>query len=387
MKSLNLKSLTEVRIAGATYIGAPLPSGRGSAGATGRISDSRIEQQIGQSGNILLVRLRSLGDSVLMTPIPRIVKQWRPGAKVSVLIEEPFAGVFKGNPCVDEVLAIPRCENILRRIRRMAAIRRRKFDLVFNMHSGTTAGLFALASGAAVRVAYASARYARKFNVRVPPSEAFWEAPIHTVEHQLSPLMHLGIPVPEKIELELHPDGAVLDKIRSRIRDLGLSPEQFLLMHPFATLFTKEWELSRYSQLAGRLRERYGRPVIATAGPAETGKMRRLKEMAGDSVIGLENLELPELIGWISQCGLFIGNDSGPTHVAAALKRKIVVIWGSSDYRAWHPWGVDYQLLRADLPCIPCPGYRCYEFDSPKCIESISVEHVLHAVERMRPFA
>ena len=350
------------------------------------IISPRIAQRLQAPNNILLVRLRSLGDSVLMTPIPRILKQWHPQGRISVLVEEPFAEVFRGNPCVDEVMAVPRSENVARRILRMAEIRRRKFDLVFNMHSGTTAALFALASGAPVRVAYDSARYARGFNARVPRSESFWQPPIHTVEHQISPLIYLGIPVPEQLELELHPDPGALEKVRARIHQAGLAPGKFLLMHPFATLFTKEWELARYSELARRLRDKYGIPVVVTAGPSETEKLQRLKQMAGNSIVGLENLELQELICWISQCDLFVGNDSGPTHMAAALKRKIVVIWGSSDYRAWRPWGVDYQLLRADLPCIPCPGYRCYEFDTPKCIESISVEHVLHAVERMRPF-
>ncbi|MBI2821528.1 MAG: hypothetical protein HYX74_04835 [Acidobacteria bacterium] len=98
-------------------------------------------------------------------------------------------------------------------------------------------------------------------------------------------------------------------------------------------------------------------------------------------------MPLEELIVWIDRCGLYIGADSGPTHLAAARKKKIVVLWGSSDYHAWHPWAAECQPLRADLPCMPCPGYRCYQYDSPRCIESISVDQVLEAVEKLKAFS
>ena len=93
------------------------------------------------------------------------------------------------------------------------------------------------------------------------------------------------------------------------------------------------------------------------------------------------------MMAWIDQCGLFLGNDGGPLHVAAALKKKIVAVWGSSDPRVWRPWKADAQILNAGLPCIPCAGYRCDEFDRPKCLESITVEQVLQAVARALPFS
>lgn len=342
---------------------------------------------LGRVHKILLIRLRSLGDAVLMTPVPLALKAWRPSAQVSVLIEEPFAGVFRNQPAVEEILEIAPRSRASERLRLLAQIRRRRFDLVINMHSGPTAGFFTAFSGAPHRVSYASARYAAWSNMRVPDSRTFWSAAhVHTVEHQLSPLLHLGIPVPEKIELDVRLAPEAERRVEQQIAALDVRSGQFILLHPFATLFTKEWDLKRFAELARRLRESYGLPILATAGPAERDRLNQLLSLSSGAVTGLPAMLLEDLTVWIDRCGLYVGNDSGPTHLAAARKKKLVVLWGSSDYHAWHPWGTTYQLLRADLPCIPCPGYRCDQFDSPRCIESISVEHVLHAVKRLDPF-
>ncbi|MCK5734540.1 MAG: glycosyltransferase family 9 protein, partial [Candidatus Latescibacteria bacterium] len=80
---------------------------------------------------------------------------------------------------------------------------------------------------------------------------------------------------------------------------------------------------------------------------------------------------------------LYVGNDTGSTHIVAALGKKIVVIFGSSDFKAWYPWNVEHQLIRSDLPCMPCPGYFCLHFDEPRCIRSIPVDPVFEAVQSL----
>lgn len=322
-----------------------------------------------------------------MTPVPKAFKAWRASTYLSVLIEEPFAAIFRYHPDVDEVISIPRSCSPVERFRWIAYVRRKRFDLVFNMHSGSTAGLFTVLSGAPLRVAYASARYAAACNVRIPKSGTLWNTErVHTVEHQLSPLRFLGIPVPREIRLEVGLAAPAQQRVQDQMEALAIHPGQFILMHPFATLFTKEWELSRFAELSRRLCEIYRVPVVAAAGASERERLRRLASMAYGVIITLPPLSLEELTAWIDRCGLYIGNDSGPTHLAAARKKKLVVLWGSSDFSVWHPWATEYQVLRANLPCMPCPGYRCYRFDTPRCIESISVDHVLRAVERLRPF-
>lgn len=331
--------------------------------------------------------MRSLGDAVLMTPVPTAFKAWRPSLHVAVLIEEPFAAVFRHHPAVDEVIGVPASATLAQRLRCIGRVRGSRFDLVFNMHSGSTAGMLTALSGAPLRVAYARARFAAACNVRVPPSQAFFGVPrVHTVKHQLTPLLHLGLPVPQQPRLELHLDPVARRRVGEQMAEHGLQPGRFIVMQPFSNWITKEWEGARFAELARRLVDLYRVPIFTLPAPSERERLERLLALADGSLAALRDVPIAEMIAWIEQCGLLVGNDSGPAHVAAALAKKNVVIFGSADPQVWRPWAGEHQLLTPDLPCIPCAGDRCYEFDSPRCIESITIEQVLAAVARLKPF-
>jgi ADP-heptose:LPS heptosyltransferase len=85
-------------------------------------------------------------------------------------------------------------------------------------------------------------------------------------------------------------------------------------------------------------------------------------------------LTIPELAELIRGARLYVGNDSGPMHLAAAVGTPIVAIWGSSDSRRWRPWKVAHRVVQNPFECNPCPGYRCLVADTPLCIESVTVE-------------
>lgn len=335
----------------------------------------------------MLLRLRSLGDAVLMTPVPTALKAWRPALHVAVLIEEPFAAAFRHHSAVDEVVCVQPGATLGERLRCLGQIRRSRFDLVFNLHSGSTAGLLTALSGATLRVAYAKARFAPLCNVRVPPSESFWgKKRVHTVWHQLTPLLHLGIPVPNAPRLELHVDPAARQRVLEEMEERGLGPGGFIVMQPFSNWVTKEWQPARFAELARRLVDLYRVPILTLPAPSENQRLERLLSLADGAIAAVRDVPVDEMMAWIEQCAFLVGNDSGPAHVAAALEKKSVVIFGSADPQVWRPWAGEHQLLLPDFPCIPCAGDRCYEFDSPRCIESITVEQVLEAVARVKPF-
>jgi ADP-heptose:LPS heptosyltransferase len=168
-----------------------------------------------------------------------------------------------------------------------------------------------------------------------------------------------------------------------RLADADLADRPFILIHPTATLFTKQWELSKFARLVDYLWATYGLPLVLTVSNAERPIAQQIQRAAHAPPAVLDDLPLDDLMAVIERAALFIGCDSGPTHLAAALKKKIVVIFGSSNAVAWRPWRTSYELLQSDLPCIPCPGYRCDAFGEPKCILGISVETVAAAVDRL----
>lgn len=327
---------------------------------------------------IILIRLRSLGDTLLMTPALTIASN-RGRNRVAVVVEEPFDQVLSGNPDVDELIVPGRRGDLTSRLRCLRSIRKFSPDMVFDMHGGTTSSLMTLFSGAGLRIGFAASRNSRVYNLEVPLSTVVWKKErVHTVEHQLSPLLHAGFKIESIPPLFLHVDERAREEIRRRLKAVGIE-EAFLLIHPAAAFATKQWSLEGFSRVAEEMAKK-GLRSVATVGP---GQEELLDALRNRNVPGLEVMEPLPLAGFnalVSECTLYLGNDTGPTHIAAALGKKIVVVFGSSDHVVWHPWRTEYRLIRSELECIPCPGYHCLRYPEPECIRSIGYERVLEAV-------
>ena len=98
--------------------------------------------------------------------------------------------------------------------------------------------------------------------------------------------------------------------------------------------------------------------VALTCGPGEEAYAGQVAKEIPKSSIML-GLTIPELAELIRGARLYIGNDSGPMHLAAAVGTPTIAVWGSSDSRRWRPWGVDHRVIQNPFECNPCPGYRC----------------------------
>ena len=119
-----------------------------------------------------------------------------------------------------------------------------------------------------------------------------------------------------------------------------------------------------------------GLDPLILAGPSEGHLLAGLREFER-----FDHLPLPEMMSLLRGAEVFVGNDSGPAHVAAAFGVPCVVIFGSSNSRVWHPWKTRYEVVETAWECKPCPGDRCYAFDEPRCILTVEVERVKRAVQ------
>lgn len=333
---------------------------------------------------LLLVRLRSLGDSILTIPLIEALASWRPHLRIDVLVEAPYAPVFQHHPAVRETLVLRPTRNYhgsgVSRARMMFEVLRRRYDAVLNLHGGSTSLAFTLGSAARLRIGQETFRWRRAYNVLIPPSAAVWgRTELHTVEHQLSLLRWLGVHVaPSRGRLFV--TGGAQQNVRRRLDEACIAGK-YILIHPAATLRTKQWEARKFAQVADRLSREA--PVILTSAPHESQILLEVGRYAREKHCYWSDLPLQELFSLIAGASLFVGNDSGPTHAAAALDRRIVVVWGSSNPRTWHPWQARYERIGSDLPCIPCPGYTCAVYGEPRCILEVEVERVLDACLRM----
>jgi len=352
------------------------------------ISEEELVRLLNDASDLLLIRLRSLGDCILSLPLLDGLRAWRPDLRLDVLVEAPFAPVFLGHPAVSETLILrTSAQSRSEGLTRFGAARevfRRRYRVVLNLHGGTTSVLFSLAASRATRIGQENFRHAWAYHALVPESVRVWNrSRLHTVEHQLTLLRWLGREIPEPIPVSLRVPLEARLRVRDRLARSGIAAGHFIQVHPTATLATKQWPEWCFARAADQLSVRSGLPVVFTSAPRENRVLAKVREEADRVHRYWADLSLEELFALTESCRLFLGNDSGPTHAAAALGVPLVVVWGSSNFDVWRPWNTVHEAVRSDLPCIPCPGYSCAEFGRPKCILDISPVRVIEACERM----
>ncbi len=335
---------------------------------------------------VLVVRLRSIGDTVLATPALYALRRFLPaGARIDVLLEDWVAPLLGGSPDVDQLITVRR-ENMASRLFVTRQLRAENYDVVFNLHGGSTASLLTRASGAKHRVGYASYRYAHLHNHAAPPSASLWRREqTHSVEQQLALLGWTGVPVTDRPATRLFVNDVAAASVIGRLRQAGLDDAQpFALIHPAAAFDSKTWPIANFARVVEFLDTTHGLATVTVAAANEREVVQALSEQSRARVLSFTDLSLPEMTALAARARLFVGNDSGIAHIAAAVKTPTVVIFGSSNVAHWSPWtNAPAEIVREEMPCAPCPGYTCAEFGVAECIRRIPFERVVLAIGRV----
>lgn len=331
----------------------------------------------GELRRILCLRLRSMGDAVLMTPALAALRTGLPEAELSVVLSEELTDLFEEQPLVDRVLSLG--GGPVDKLSLAGSIRRAGFDAVINFHGGPTSAWLTAASGARLRVGRDTYRFSFVYNVRAkPPEEVFSEpSAVHTVQTQASLVACMGLAVRD-LSLRLRVPESARRSLAGRLAELGAATTGYVIVQPTASFATKEWPEDRFVQLMRRLRDETGFPLVVSL----PGGSALVDDLARDFPV-LSGLPAGELMALMENARLYVGNDSGPMHVAAALGTPVVGIFGSSDPKRWHPWRVPHRTLWAGLECSPCHGKWCANPNQLACLREISVDSVLDATRSL----
>jgi predicted lipopolysaccharide heptosyltransferase III len=332
---------------------------------------------------VLVIRLRSIGDTVLATPSLFALKRFLPHASLDILLEDWVAPVLDGFPYVDNIITLERKSNS-GRARVARRLRSNNYDVVYNLHGGTTATLLTRATGAKHRVGYEAYQYARLHNHLSPPSSLLWgREKTHSVEQQLALLGWTGVPVSDRPPTRLAVTTEAATSVAARLAGAGITDAPFALIHPAAAFATKQWAADKFGRVADDVRSR-GLAVVAIATPGEKPIIDELNRNTATPVAAFTDLSLPEITALLARARVFIGNDSGIAHIAAAVETPCVVIFGSSNTAHWRPWAnAAAEVVLEEMECQPCHGYFCEKFAEPECIKRVPVERVIAATERV----
>ena len=172
----------------------------------------------------------------------------------------------------------------------------------------------------------------------------------------------------------------------SKLAAMGIElGRPYAIVHPTAAYKTKQWAPEGFARVGEYLESQAGITPIYSCGPGEEAVLDAVEKAAGKPLRKLQGLGLGEFSAALEGVRLFVGNDSGPAHMAAALARPVVVIFGSSSSPIWGPWpppasNPGSRVVQNPFDCNPCPGDHCYQFAQPDCILSVTFDQVRDAV-------
>jgi predicted lipopolysaccharide heptosyltransferase III len=347
-------------------------------------------QQLPENSRALFIRIRNLGEAVLDTANMRALKNFRPDLKITTLVEAPYADLYAADPQI-EVIPLPRSErdrrsSLAARLSVIGEIRRRKFAAVINLHGGPTSAAVTFLSRAKHRVGASHFRSGYAYNLRIPHAEdILGRKDLHTVEYQFGQFKWLGLPGAEPEPTHLYVAPPFRQSASAALREAGIDPEKpYVTLAPTNEFYTKRWAPERYAAVAESLVAR-GFQIVMTGAPTEEQRAQLAETQAASKhhLAGLTSLSVGELVAVIAGAKLFVGNDSGPAHIAAAVKTPLVALFGPASAVRWSPWRAPSVLIQNYFPCNPCAMYTCEAFDEPECIRSITVDQVMQAIDQL----
>lgn len=340
--------------------------------------------------NILIIKLRYIGDVLLTTPVIRCVRENFPEAQISVLVNKGTEDTILHNSDINEILLIDRGEvkgeNILSRMRSQIKlaldIKRKGFDLVIDLTDGDRTAILSYISGARLRVGFNSENRirGRLYNLVVRP-----EGVRHIVDYQLEAVRALGLKT-DRPELVLDIPEEYNTYIKEALKGFNIDEDEpYVVIHPGARWWFKCWPPEKYASLADRIQEELGIKVIITGGKKEEEDIGRIISVMKTEPYSLLNkTTILQLASLIKRARLFIGNDNGPMHIASAIGTPVIALFGSSDPVIWGPWG-DGRKIRViykGVDCSPCNHTGC-DRGEKNCTRLITVEEVMEAVKDM----
>ena len=280
-----------------------------------------VIERLPLGARIAVIRLRSLGDCVLTTPALHILKAARPDLSIAVVVEDAFAPVFEGNPDVDRILS-PATSDITRW----------RPELVLNLHGGTRSAQLTLAARARLRAGFGHFRFGPIYNVRIPRAQEILgvDRKVHTAEHLASAVFYLGVPLQEIPRACLF--------IPAPVEQVSRPVLPQAVIHPTASDPDKTWPAENFRILAENLKPDL-EPIFIS------GRNEPLDDFGAYRCIS--GAPLTEIKSLLSTASLFIGNDSGPAHMAAAFGVPSIVLFGPSDHEVWAPWKTEATVLKS----------------------------------------
>ncbi|RAZ92885.1 glycosyltransferase family 9 protein [Mesorhizobium hawassense] len=342
--------------------------------------------------SILILQTKFIGDIVLASALAKNLQLEYPGARIVFLCEAHFARFLTAHGIAAQVVPFSRArmrgspfERGRELFRTVRTLRQHRFDMTIDITDSKTSRIISRLVNTPVRVGYfPSERRLRWYerqpaNVRMKP---FGFGEKHHLYRYLSPLEALGVDLRVRVPA-IRPLPFETTRALALLARHHIQPDAFVAVHAGASFVGRRWQPERFAEAIDRIAGETGLRVVLVGGPGENEAADAILAAAKTPVVDLTGaLRLETLLALLKEARLFLGNESGPMHMAAAAGTPVVGLFGLTNPVRWAPVGVPSISLRPSMPCDCVGGDLCRRTDPSKacCVWRLEVDPVVEAV-------
>ncbi|RUW55906.1 MAG: glycosyltransferase family 9 protein [Mesorhizobium sp.] len=345
--------------------------------------------------SILIIQTKFVGDIVLASTLARNLRLEFPDSRIVFLCEAHFESFVVAHGIASEVVAFRRASmrgTLLQRAKELYAVVRAlrgfRFDLTIDLTDSKTSRLVSGLVNARTRVGYNPSERPLKLLERQPANvfaKPFGFGGQHFVYRYLSPLEALGIDLHATVP-SIKPLPFEAEKALALLGRHHIHPNAFIAVHAGASFKGRQWQPERFAEAIDEIAAETGLGVVLVGGPDERETAARIVAGTATQVVDLVGeLSLESLLAVLEQARMFLGNESGPMHMAAAAGTPVVGLFGLTNPSRWGPVGVPSIALRPSMPCDCVAKDLCRRTDPSKacCVWRLEVKPVVEAAREV----
>ncbi len=347
---------------------------------------------------ILIVNVNWIGDVIFSTPFIKTVRQNYPGSFIACLMHPRCVDVLKDNPRIDEIIVYDEegiHKSLAGKLRLIAALKKKRFDIAFILHRSFTKALVTFLAGVKERVGYPT----KKRGIFLTKTAEIPDEEVHKVEYFLNIARAYGMDA-RGVSYEFFIGDSDRKKINQFLNENGISgKDKLIVLCPGGNWDPKRWLKENFAALADLFIERLGAKVVISGANKDMGLAQDIKKMMkNEPVISCGKTDLKGLGALLERANLVIANDTGPMHLAAAMKTKVIALFGPTSPKLTGPYGEgNYRVIWKNDGCDPSTGsgshpealegcdVPCYDVTCAdnRCMALIIVEDVFKAAEEI----
>lgn len=325
----------------------------------------------------LLIQFRQIGDVILTTPIPRLLRKHFPQARIDLLTFAVNEGTWRYNPHISNLITFDKKKGFFAFVKLLMQIRKSGYDAVLDFQDTPRSTYCILASGAQYRVIWETSSRRRAYNTLVSRTEGY---PAVTKSDLLRPFIadidRELTPVPKP---EVHVSEKEVRRIDDIFQTYGIGKDDFIVtMAPTHKRVVRRWDIKFFMQAAHFLIEHYNAKVILSWGPGESDYIQSgiaQGDYAHPHLISDLFLNLLELAALMQRAKFHIGNDSAPLHLAVARNLPTFTIFGATSF-SWSYPSPRHACTMKNMDCQPCNKKRCLFGDAIPCVKEFEFDQV-----------